>query len=145
MNISPTNNSQPSFNGVKISADFATERPVIFHIVPDSVLTGIQRGKETVFSNAADTLTRLIQDPKSLYDHRQIIKGAQPRRAVASSRNFANRLSIKTYVNKVIRDLRLGHRERNDLFHYMKDIEPKITTVEGKPGEFQLIFSREAE
>lgn len=145
MNIAPINNSQPSFKGVKISADFATKRPVIFHIVPDSVLAGIQLGEERIFSNAAGALTRFVQDPKALYDHRQIIKRAQPRRDVASSRNFANRISIKTYVNKVIGDLRLGHRAKNDLFHYMKGIEPKITTLEGKSGEFQLIFSREAE
>lgn len=144
MNISPTNNSQPSFKGVKLSADFATQRPVVFHIVPDSVLTGIQIGEKTIRSNAADLLTQFVNKPSALFEHKQALKKAKPRRLSGSSRDALSRTSIRTYVNRVIQDLRLTPKEKNRLFHYMKGVELETVPVEGKPGEFELSFNREA-
>lgn len=145
MNISSTNNSQPSFKGVKLSADFATQRPVIFHIMPDSVLTGIQHGENKIHSSAADLLALFIKDPQALYEHKQALRKAKPRRLTGgSSRDALSRTSIRTYVNRVIQDLGLTSKEKNRLFHYMKDVEPKTVRVEGKTDEFRLIFNREA-
>lgn len=139
MNISPTNNSQPSFKGVIAPAVAIYQRPmssIVFRVVPDTTLKGIQMGEKLIESKNADLLTKFVSDLKAISDYKRAQVKADP----AAYKSFRG-LSLRPYVKRVINELGLSHQDRNALFNFMKKKEMTVHKTK-KAGEFEVRFER---
>lgn len=139
MNISPTNNSQPSFRGVIAPAVDIYRRPmpsIIFRVVPDTKLKGIQMGEKIIESESADLLTKFVADLHSMIE----CKRAQVKANPSAYKRFRG-LSLRPYVNRIINELGLSHDDRNALFNFIKKKEMTVQKAK-QAGEFEVSFER---
>lgn len=140
MNISPTNNSQPSFKGVIAPVLDIYKRPmysIVFRVVPDSVVKGIQMGGRVIESKSADNLTEFTANPKKLelYSYWRMVTG--------NGRNSSPmpRKDIKTLIKNIVNELGLSHHDRDDLFKFMKGKEMTVQKAKNA-DEFELRFEK---
>lgn len=148
MNISPTNNSQPSFKGVIIpeniirhapeslvisaSPDGKIVRPltsVVFRIVRDAKLKGIQFREKHFDSKFADALTEIFFRGT----FRQSVAAWYP-----EIKRFGNRALIK----QMIEELKLKDEDKKPLFHFLANAKRSIKYTNGE--DFELVFSEKA-
>lgn len=140
MNISPTNNSQPSFRGVIAPAVDIYKRPmssIVFRVVPDTTLKGIQMGEKVIESENAKHLTKFLANPKELevYSYWRMVRGN------GRDSSPMPRMDIKTLINRVVNELGLSHHDRDDLFKFMKGKEMTVQKA-NEAGEFELRFEK---
>lgn len=143
MNISPTNNTQPSFKGVIVPTVDIYKRPmssIVFRVVPDSVLKGIQMGERVIESENANLLTKFVTDPYAIHDYVRAEREARVYKASPDEHSLKG-VSLQTFFNRLINELGLSHDDRNYLFRFMKSKEMTVKKAK-EAGEFELRFEK---
>lgn len=140
MNTLSINNSQPSFQGVKITSNFThVKRPftyINFHIVPDSELKGIKVGNQTIKSTMADELTRRFSNVISF---KQLDKNSI---LIDNTNDFSN-FNLMAFLKILIsHEAGFSPKKAEKVVEFMQD---QAITVQRTKGTdcFDILFGRD--